>query len=38
MEKIVPLARRGVGVLTKCSKRQIEVVATQTTLKGGHEA
>ena len=38
VEKIVPLASRGVRVLMKCSRRQIEVVATQTTLKGGHEA
>ena len=28
-----PLERRGVKVLTKCSRRQIEVVATQTILK-----
>ena len=28
-----PLERRGVRVLTKCSKRQIEIVATQTILK-----
>ena len=28
-----PLESRGVRVLTKCSKRQIGVVATQTILK-----
>ena len=28
-----PLERRGVRVLTKCSKRQIGVVATQNILK-----
>ena len=33
VEKIVPLERRGVRVLTKCSRRQIGVVATQTILK-----
>jgi hypothetical protein len=38
VEKRVPLTSRGIRVLTKCSRRQIEVVATQTTLKGGHEA
>ena len=33
MEKTIPLERRGVRVLTKCSRRQIEIVATQTILK-----
>ena len=33
MEKIVPLESRGARVLTKCSRRQIGVVATQTILK-----
>ena len=33
MEKIVPLESKGVRVLTKCSRRQIRVVATQTILK-----
>ena len=33
MEKIFPLESRGVKVLTKCSRRQIEIVATQTILK-----
>ena len=28
-----PLERRGVRVMTKCSRRQIGVVATQTILK-----
>ena len=28
-----PLKRRGVRVLTKCSKKKIEIVATQTILK-----
>ena len=28
-----PLERRGVRVLTKCSRRQIGIVATQTILK-----
>ena len=28
-----PLERRGVRVLTKCNRRQIRVVATQTILK-----
>ena len=32
-KKIVPLEGRGVRVLTKCSRRQIGIVATQTTLK-----
>ena len=33
VEKTIPLERRGVRVLTKCSRRQIGVVATQTILK-----
>ena len=33
MEKIVPLESRGVRVLTKCNRRQIEVVAAKTILK-----
>ena len=33
MEKIVPLESKGVRVLTKCNRRQIEIVATQTILK-----
>ena len=33
MEKTVPLESRGVRVLTKCSRRQVEIVATQTILK-----
>ena len=33
MNKIVPLESKGVRVLTKCSKRQIEIVAAQTILK-----
>ena len=33
MEKTIPLESRGVRVLTKCSRRQIGVVATQTILK-----
>lgn len=33
MEKTVPLESRGVRVLTKCSGRQIGVVATQTIQK-----
>ena len=33
VEKIVPLESRGVRVLTKHSRRQIEIVATQTILK-----
>ena len=33
MEKTVPLKSKGVRVLTKCSRRQIGVVATQTILK-----
>ena len=33
VEKTIPLERRGVRVLTKCSRRQIGVLATQTTLK-----
>ena len=33
MEKIVPLETKGVRVLTKCSRRQIGVVVTQTILK-----
>ena len=38
VEKTVPLGSRGVRVLTKRSRRQKEIVATQTTLKSGHEA
>ena len=38
VEKIVPLESRGVKVLVKCSRRQTEVVATQTTLKDGYKA
>ena len=33
VEKTIPLESRGVKVLTKCSRRQIGVVATQTILK-----
>ena len=33
MEKIVLLESKGVRVLTKCSRRQIGIVATQTILK-----
>ena len=33
VEKIVPLESRGVRVLNKCCRRQIEIVATQTILK-----
>ena len=33
VEKIVPLESRGVRVLTKCSGRQIEIMATQTIPK-----
>ena len=33
MDKTIPLESRGVRVLTKCSRRQIEIVATQTILK-----
>jgi hypothetical protein len=33
VEKTILLERRGVRVLTKCSRRQIGVVATQTILK-----
>ena len=33
VEKTIPLESRGVRVLTKCSRRQIGVVATQTILK-----
>ena len=33
MEKTIPLESRGVKVLTKCRRRQIGVVATQTILK-----
>ena len=33
VEKTIPLESRGVRVLTKCSRRQIEIVATQTILK-----
>ena len=33
MEKIIPLESSGVRVLTKCNRRQIGVVATQTILK-----
>ena len=33
MEKIVPHESRGVRFLSKCSRRQIEIVAAQTILK-----
>ena len=33
VEKIDPLERRGVRVMAECSRRQIEIVATQTILK-----
>jgi hypothetical protein len=33
VEKTVPLESKGVRVLTKCRRRQIRVVATQTILK-----
>ena len=33
MKEIVPLESRGIRVLTKCNRRQIGVVATQTILK-----
>ena len=33
VEKTIPLEKRGVRVLTKCSRRQIGVAATQTILK-----
>ena len=33
MEKSIPLESRGVRVLTKCSRRHIGVVATQTIVK-----
>ena len=33
VEKTIPLERRGVRVLTKCSRRQIGIMATQTILK-----
>ena len=33
VEKTMPLESRGVKFLTKCSRRQIGVVATQTILK-----
>ena len=33
VEKTIPLKSRGVRVLTKCSRRKIGVVATQTILK-----
>ena len=33
VEETIPLERRGVRVLTKCSQRQREVVAAQTILK-----
>ena len=33
VEKTIPLESRGVRFLTKCSRRQIGVVATQTILK-----
>ena len=33
VEKTIPLESRGVKVLTKCSRRKIGVVATQTILK-----
>ena len=38
VEKIGSTWEQGARVLTKRSRKQIEVVATQTTLKGGHEA
>ena len=33
MEETIPLESKGVRVLTKCNKRQIGIVATQTNLK-----
>ena len=33
VEKIIPLESRVVRVLTKCNRRQIGIVATQTILK-----
>ena len=33
MEKTVPLESRGVRVLTKCSRGQIEIMVAQTILK-----
>ena len=33
MDETIPLESRGVRVLTKCSRRQIEIVAAQTILK-----
>ena len=33
MEKTIPLESKGVMVLTKCSRRKIGVMATQTILK-----
>ena len=33
VEETIPLKSRGVRVLTKCSRRQIGIVATQTILK-----
>ena len=33
VEETIPLESRGVRVLTKCNRRQIGVVATQTILK-----
>ena len=33
VEKTIPLESRGVRVLAKCSRKQIEIVATQTILK-----
>ena len=33
VEKTIPLESRGVRVLTKCGRRQIGIVATQTILK-----
>ena len=33
VEKTIPLESRGVRVLTKCSRRQMEIMATQTILK-----
>jgi hypothetical protein len=33
VEEAIPLERRGVRVLNKCSRKQVGVVATQTILK-----
>ena len=35
VKKIITLGNRGVKILVKCSRKQKEVVATQTTLKDG---